>query len=125
MLSSLNRKTRLLITAVVLSVGALLYFIFDPATSVWAPKCMFRVVTGYDCPGCGSQRAIHALLHADFISAWRSNALLVLSLPFLVAMAFASLFSDRFPGLHRHLNSLPVAIMFVIILIIWWIIRNL
>lgn len=60
-----SRIVRICIPWLIVAAGAALYFIFDPAVTRWAPKCMFRVLTGYDCPGCGSQRALHALLHAD------------------------------------------------------------
>ena len=35
------------------------------------------------CPGCGSQRAIHQLLHFNIIDAFRLNPLMVLSLPII------------------------------------------
>ncbi len=49
-------------------LGAL-YF-FDPAQSgsCFIP-CLFRLVTGRRCPGCGAQRSIHQLLHGNFLDA--------------------------------------------------------
>src|SRR5690554_8210264 len=40
--------------------------------------------TGFYCPGCGSQRAIHLLLHGDIIGAFRFNPLMVLTIPIMV-----------------------------------------
>jgi hypothetical protein len=40
-------------------------------------------MTGLQCPGCGSLRAIHQLLHGHFAAAFRLNALLMVSLPFV------------------------------------------
>jgi hypothetical protein len=51
------------------------------------PRCPFQQATGLFCPGCGSQRAIHALTHFDFPRALSFNALAVLALPVL-AIAF-------------------------------------
>src|SRR5580693_9291812 len=45
------------------AVGAVLLELFDPATSGIFPPCPFRYLTGWYCPGCGSLRAIHQLLH--------------------------------------------------------------
>ncbi len=42
------------------------------------------MVTSYDCPGCGSQRAIHAILHGDFKTAWDLNALLFFLIPYII-----------------------------------------
>ncbi len=76
------------VSAVLLLVLSVLYFVFDPAEHVVFPKCPFKMLTGWDCPGCGSQRAIHALLHGDVLSAFRLNALMVLAVPYL-ALGFA------------------------------------
>lgn len=64
-----------------LLLGALIFFAFDPTKVAIFPQCMFHQVTGLDCPGCGAQRALHQLLHGNFIAALRLNAMFVLSLP--------------------------------------------
>ena len=63
-----------------LAVGAVL-FLLDPAHVHVYPFCLFHRMTGLDCPGCGSLRAIHQLLHGHLAAAIRLNALLILSLP--------------------------------------------
>jgi hypothetical protein len=55
----------------------------DPATSAIFPPCPFRALTGLRCPGCGTLRALHQLLHGNLLAALRLNPLMVLSLPFL------------------------------------------
>lgn len=57
---------------------------FDPATSGLFPPCPVRYLTGWYCPGCGSLRAIHQLLHGNLPVAWAMNPLTVALLPFLV-----------------------------------------
>ncbi|MEO8116384.1 MAG: DUF2752 domain-containing protein, partial [Bacteroidota bacterium] len=39
------------------------------------------------CPGCGSQRALSALLHGNFIDALHDNLLAMISLPVLIFAA--------------------------------------
>jgi len=62
-------------------------FIFNPATSGFYPFCPLHRLTGWLCPGCGSLRAIHELLHGNVVAAFRLNALLVLALPVLAGLA--------------------------------------
>lgn len=46
--------------------------------------CPVKVITGFDCPGCGSLRAINDLTHLDLVSAASSNLLLVAAVPLSV-----------------------------------------
>jgi hypothetical protein len=62
---------------------AAILFWFDPSQSRFYPRCLFQEATGLLCPGCGSLRAIHQLLHGNLAAALRFNALLVVSLPVL------------------------------------------
>ena len=57
--------------------------LFDPATSRLFPPCPVRYFTGWYCPGCGSLRALHQLLHGNLRSAWAMNPLTIALLPFL------------------------------------------
>src|SRR6059036_559562 len=63
----------------VLAAGVL--FCFDPSHYPFYPVCFFHKSTGLLCPGCGSLRAMHQLLHGHVAAAMHFNALLVLSLP--------------------------------------------
>ncbi|MGW4895235.1 DUF2752 domain-containing protein [Kitasatospora sp. NPDC004240] len=51
------------------------------------PFCVWRRVTGLECPGCGGTRMAYDLLHGDLAAAWRDNAVLLLALP-LVALLY-------------------------------------
>lgn len=65
---------------------------FDPsAAGGLFPSCVFHDLTGWYCPGCGITRALHALVHFDLRRALAMNALLVLGLPLLAAMALQGL----------------------------------
>jgi len=58
----------------------MLLTIADPATSPIFPPCPWRAATGWLCPGCGSARALHALLHGSVTDALRLNGLAVAAL---------------------------------------------
>ena len=121
-------RRRLLILSLPLLLIALtiIYYRVSPTTSVFFPKCAFLLLTGLKCPGCGSQRAVHALLHADLASAFAHNALLVLSLPYLALLIGARLYVYLHPAssLRATLES-PLAIRtYFVITIAFWIARN-
>lgn len=89
-----NQYLTALLGAIV--VGAVLLEVFDPATSRIFPPCPVRYLTGWYCPGCGSLRAIHQLLHGNLRAAWALNPLTVVLLPFLTyGLASLSLFELR------------------------------
>ena len=63
--------------------GALVLYLFNPAQFAFYPTCVFYKSAGLLCPGCGSLRALHQLLHGHLATALHFNALLVLSLPLM------------------------------------------
>jgi len=63
--------------------AAAILFFFNPAQYGFYPVCYFHAATGLNCPGCGSLRALHQLLHGHIAEAARLNLLLFLCLPFL------------------------------------------
>src|SRR5436853_4921461 len=52
-----------------------------PRSTLFPYTTLFR--SGFYCPGCGSLRALHQLLHGNFAAALSLNPLALLSLPFL------------------------------------------
>ncbi|UOG75082.1 DUF2752 domain-containing protein [Hymenobacter tibetensis] len=62
---------------------AVLYFRLDPARYPF-PRCPVHWLTGLHCPGCGTQRAVHALLHGRLLEAVGFNVLAALFAPVVV-----------------------------------------
>jgi len=62
------------------AVAAVL-FAFDPVRVNIYPACTFHRLTGLWCPGCGTTRALHQLLHGNVAAAFRFNALSMSMLP--------------------------------------------
>lgn len=119
---------RILITAAVIIVviaAAALYTVFDPAESGWFPRCPVLMFTGLKCPGCGSQRMIHALLHGDIAGAFRYNAMLLMMLPLILALVCAEPLRHRCPRFYMALNSNAIIITALILIGVWTIARNL
>ena len=82
--------------AVGIGASCLALFVVDPAVSELFPPCPWRLATGWLCPGCGSARALHALLHGDVRSAFALNPLAVMTLPIALADASGWMFGYPF-----------------------------
>jgi hypothetical protein len=74
--------------AALLAAAAGFLWWFDPSQTRIFPKCVFHTLTGLYCPGCGSTRAIHQLLHGSVSGALSMNPLLVVALPIIVLLYF-------------------------------------
>ena len=114
---------------VVWGIGGLLligiYYLRDPSDSYLMPKCPFHLLTGYDCPACGVQRAFHYCLHGDWGTAIRYNYFLILSVPYLIAVAVTTFIHNKKVDVVRRYVHHPTTIMiFLALTIIWWIVRN-
>ncbi len=79
------------LAGVLVSSSLLVLYEFNPAQFGFYPICLFHSTTGLLCPGCGSLRAMHQMLHGNLPTALHCNLLLVLSVP-LVA-GFGARFS--------------------------------
>lgn len=110
--------------AAVFAVVAVCYFYyhFDPS---YAPRCLFKFVTGYDCPGCGSQRAFHALLHGRVSDAWGYNPFIFFAVPAAVWYLVIEALRRRYPRLHAASCHPLIVAAIAIAVAAWWILRNL
>ncbi len=119
-----RRSTVIAIWSVLLA-GAAYLFTFEPGRSGLFPVCLFRFLTGYTCPGCGSTRAMHQLLHGDVVSAFELNPFFLLALPFLLyALVRYSVIVMR-GGVPVH-NRLPAPYIYALFVVVvsFWIFRN-
>jgi hypothetical protein len=112
---------KLLIVAAVLAV-TMVYFFFDARKGLF-PQCPFHFITGFHCPGCGSQRALSALVHGDIVSAMHYNILLILFLPLLLHAGFVSIRYSNTEKLKLWYNPLFGRIV-VIVVLSFWLLRN-
>jgi hypothetical protein len=97
----------------------------DPVSTPYYPRCPFRLLTGLYCPGCGSLRAAHSLLHGDLMVAIRMNILLVVFLPLIVADLINTY---AYPNHVRNQPSFVqrpyVAWLSLAFIVMFWILRN-
>lgn len=72
----------------VVLTGVWILWHFDPARYGFYPRCTFHELTGWQCPGCGGLRAVHALLHGRWAESWRHNPLPLLAGPAAVLVCW-------------------------------------
>ncbi len=108
-------------------VMLILFYTFDPAEQPLFMRCPFLLLTGYECPGCGSQRAIHSLLHFDFRAALHHNALMVPAVPYVLIGAYLQCFggSKRHPKIEKIFFGRWSALTVLLLILAFWIGRNL
>lgn len=119
-----------IITAVILTIVSITAFVFvfhrfNPSDYAFFPKCPFFVATGYKCPGCGSQRAIHALLNGNICQAFRFNAMMLICIPILVFLSLGSILKHKYPQLYRITIHPFLSWGLMILILSWWLLRNL
>lgn len=118
------RKRRIIVAAAITVAATVLtiYYVADPSTA-HMPQCTFKLITGLDCPGCGSQRALHALLHGHIAEAMAFNPAVSILIPLGVLYAFAE-WTDKYPRLRHALLSKPAVYTILSMLVLWTVFRN-
>lgn len=115
------------ITAIVLiAIAAIIFFIFSPEDSGFFPRCPFNYATGLDCPGCGSQRAMHHLLHLEIKEAFFYNPMLVIAIPFILIGIYLEYFGgkEKYPKMRNFFLGRYAASIILVLVIAYWIGRN-
>ena len=121
-------KLRLRKTAIVyisLLFGGIVYAIICSWLGFGIP-CVFREVTGLQCPGCGISRMCIALLKLDLRGAFAANPVALVLLPFLgailadITVRYVKTGSKETKGWSTILGC-----VILVVLILFGIIRNL
>jgi Protein of unknown function (DUF2752) len=119
----LNFGLKIILVIVILGMLSL-YFFWNPEVDIF-PKCPFYSLTGIYCPGCGSQRATHQILHGYFIEGLRHNYLIGLLGIILVYELFVFVANKFFmKSIYNLLHNSKITIGILIIIILFWILRN-
>jgi len=120
-------KSRLAVLLFWLSLAAASGYLllFEPGKSGFFLVCPFRKLTGLACPGCGSTRALHRLIHGDVVAAFHFNPLFVLALPLMlyVLARYTDAAIRGKPINPNRLNAKYIWALFVVI-VSFWIFRN-
>lgn len=106
------RKTILVVLGVAL--GLLLIGLLNPTELSWFPRCPFRTLTGWNCPGCGTARALHSWANGRWETGFRCNPYL----PFLLAALLVGLFRPKW------FDGVTVKIVIIVSAVVWCVVRN-
>jgi hypothetical protein len=98
----------------------------DPDEPGHYPTCPFLWATGLYCPGCGSMRMIHALVHGDVARAFGLNPLAFTLLPVIGRLWILWVVGAvRGVPLRTPTVRPAVAGLLGVLLVVYWIVRNL
>lgn len=89
-------------------------------------QCPWHLLTGTQCPACGMQRALHAVMHGSFGQAMRYNYFFALSIPYALLAILCSWYNvnhvfDKLKLIVFHRYTLR---LYVVLYVSWWILRN-
>lgn len=120
-----DRIKSVVLLVMICAVTAVLY-LYSPSESRLYPSCPFKMLTGLECPGCGTLRGLHALTHGNIGAAFGLNALMVLSLPFIVYSAVKYIVTGIL-GREQHYLFIPSVFIWALLggVILFGILRNL
>lgn len=89
------------------------------------PRCFLRSTTGLHCPGCGSQRALHSILHGNIIEGLRKNMLIGLAFIVVIYEIYIVLTKMLFNAHPKNiLQNKNTTIVILIIVVLFFILRN-
>ena len=124
-MSNCKKVIIIIVVGVLIALATILYFFVNPEASVLMPKCPMKMLTGYDCPSCGVQRAIHAVLHGDFAKAISYNPFFVISVPYFLLVLYSTVFKNSFAVKLRGIVCHRYALYgYIVLFFLWWILRN-
>lgn len=119
-------KKRLIFAAIAAFTAAIaIFYIYSLNENTGIP-CIFYLLTGYYCSGCGATRAFRSILHLDFYKALRFNSLFTIIFPFALIYFISVFISYIVTGSDRVSRKIPksIPILLILIAIIFGIIRN-
>jgi len=132
-----SRHCTLAAVAMAVLAGLVALFLVDPARPTFGrdprsvgapvlfPPCPLHALTGLHCPGCGTLRALHQMLHGNLRTAFWLNPLMVSSLPFVAYWCLSGLVREV-SGRRMPRFFLPAAWIWVLlgVIVLFGIARN-
>ena len=90
----------------------------------WMPRCLLQLVSGYDCPACGAQRAIRCFSRGELQAGFWCNPYLIILLPYVLLLLIAEFGGIKTAKLYKQLTDIKVIILLTFFMLGWWVLRN-
>ncbi len=116
-------KLRVFLAIIFVFLAGWLLYTYSPEEYAWFSKCPFLLLSGYQCPACGVQRAFHAFLHGEFCKSLSYNPFFVISVPYAILVLATKI--PKFKVLKKVVFHKTVVYGYVALFCAWWVIRNL
>lgn len=127
--TKINRNIIIKICSILLLGGAFIYYFYqnnpsDNGTSFL--RCPSNLLFKINCPGCGTQRAIHHLLHLEITEAFHFNALFVLFSPLILVVFLLLIYNFIFNKSVKIplLSNKYFLITLLVIIVLFGVLRN-
>lgn len=110
---------------VLVGLGVVYYFV-NPLCKNFPIQCPWRLLTHTSCPACGFQRALHALLQGDFLTALSYNYFFIISIPFALLAVLAEWYNYRYKldPVRRFIHHRYTLWTYIAVFCAWWVVRN-
>jgi len=121
-------KTRIIktiITTFILIIIFFTYYYFHKVYDFGIP-CLFHLITGFNCPGCGVTRMLFSLVQGDIKTAFSYNQFLFILLPFILIYIIYKVYLYILDKEDKIIRKIPNYIWYILLTltILWGIVRN-
>lgn len=123
----MHKDRALWVSLIVAVIAVAAYQLRQDGGAGWMPGCLFRRITGLECPGCGMTRASYAFLNGRFLEAFWFNPVGVILFPiavFGVGLEVVAWVRGK-PARFSLRSGRWGATVLAVVMIAWWVARNL
>lgn len=118
------RILKLLSAAIIIVAAGILYFFINKYTGIYIP-CIFNLITGFYCPGCGVTRMCLALLNFDIKGAFTQNPAIIIALPVLIYLFSVLIYNHiKFGKFKLKKFQNIIAYVLIVYFVIFGVLRN-
>ena len=110
---------------IVLQLSLICYYFINKYTGLYIP-CIFKIITGFKCPGCGITHLLFHIIKLDLKDAFYDNPLVFIYLPFIIVYYIYQNYLYIYNKKDYIVKKIPnfIWIILIVITILYGIIRN-